>query len=111
MANTVDIFAGTGTEAAKLCGASPEMDEAAGKVLQTAITIAQSHRLTGAYINALGVDSIPGKRGVRDRAVIATDPLAHVIEAGYMRQTAHGMQHVPGQFILTRAAAETPGIG
>ena len=111
MAGTVDIFSGTGTEAAKLCSQSDALDVAAGKVLATAISIAQFHRLTGAYISSLGVDSIPGKRGVRDRAVIATDPLAHVIEAGYMRQTANGMQHVPGQFVLTRAAAETPGVG
>lgn len=105
---TTEVFKGTGTEVAKIVSASGALQEAAERVKATAVQIAQSNRLTGAYISAMAVETIPGKRGVRDAAVVNTDPAAHIIESGYLKPTKSGTKRVAGQFILTRAAAETP---
>lgn len=106
MARPTVIYSGIGTQVAKLVGTDRSMDAAAETVLAKAKQIARTHRQSGAYMDSFGYAPIKGKKGVIDREVFNEDPAAHIIESGYLRKTATGIQHVAGQFILTRAAKE-----
>ena len=61
------------------------------------------HRLTGNYIQHLDVRNVPGKKGVRDRIVVATDKAAYSIEWGHYTQSG---TWVPGQHILGGAISD-----
>lgn len=75
-----------------------EVRAAAELVLARAQALAAVHRLSGRYSASLKVQA----SGSLDYDVVATDPAAVPIEFGHT--TKHGRQ-VPGQYILTRAAA------
>ena len=97
------VYNGAGTKVAKLPGVQPALDAAAAKVLANAKTLAAGHVDTGAYVESLGVEKTPGKKGVTDRLVYSDDPAAAHIEYGYISR-GKPPRYVPGQFILTKAA-------
>jgi hypothetical protein len=100
-----------------MAGNHEEMDIVAKKLYVLARARAESHRLTGDYIRKLSVKNVPGKKGVRDRMVIAGDKAAMSIEYGHtvrrrrseLMQNSHEFRWVPGQYILTGAIAAIPG--
>lgn len=103
---------------AKMCGDDQIMDDVANKLHALAMRRAVAHRLTGAYISQLKVKNVPGKKGVRDRMVIAGDKAAMSIEYGHAvrynrgdgaQKNSYNFKWVPGQFILTGAIGAIPG--
>ena len=99
---------------ARMAGKDPEMDRVANRLYRIAFTLASGHRLTGNYMSKLSVKEVPGKKGVRDRMVIAGDIAAMSIEYGHsVRINAEGnganFKWVPGQYILTGAINAIPG--
>ena len=97
------VYKGSGTKVAKMAGVQPALDAAAAKVLARAKTLAAGHVDTGAYVESLGVEKTPGKKGVVDRLVYSDDPAAAHIEYGYITR-GKPPRYVRGQFILTKAA-------
>ena len=106
---------GIGTTVARMTGNHPEMDRVAHELLALATARAVEHRLTGHYISKLSVKNVPGKKGVRDRLVIAGDIAAMSIEYGHsvrVKKAGHNeanFKWVPGQYILTGAIRAIPG--
>lgn len=100
---------------ARMAGNHSEMDRVAKRLYRIAFTLATGHRLTGNYMEKLSVKNVPGKRGVRDRMVIAGDMAAMSIEYGHaVRINKAGRNEanfkwVPGQYILTGAINAIPG--
>lgn len=103
---------------ARMAGKSQEMDDVANKLYRLALGRAQGHRLTGNYIEKLKVKEVPGKKGVRDRMVIAGDMAAMSIEYGHAvrfnrgsdaPRNSYNFKWVPGQYILTGAINAIPG--
>lgn len=94
------VFAGVGTKLAKLPGLQPELDKAAGSILNRAKAHAAGRTDSGAYMSSLKVKAVPGKKGVKDREVYSDDPGAIPIEFGHISE---GGKWVPGQRILLRA--------
>lgn len=94
---------------ARMAGRHPEMDRVANKLLALAKARAVPHILTSDYIRGLRVRKAPGKKGVTDRLVEATDKAAMSIEYGHaVRINKAGYNEanfkwVPGQYILTGA--------
>lgn len=113
------VYAWVPNGVARMAGRSDEMDHVAHKLYRLALGRAQSHRLTGMYISKLSVKEVPGKKGVRDRMVIAGDIAAMSIEYGHAvrfnrgsdaPKNSYNFKWVPGQYILTGAIAAIPGI-
>lgn len=100
---------------ARIAGDDIEMDVAAHKLLTIAKARALKHRLTGAYLSKLKVENVAGKKGVRDRLVVAGDKAAMSIEYGHAVRTKNNdpskadFKWVPGQYILTGAINEIEG--
>jgi hypothetical protein len=92
-----EVYTWVGVGVARMCGDSPAMDEVAGQLMAAVLRRAADHRLTGNYIDHLKVKNVPGKKGVRDRIVEATDKAAYSIEWGHYTQSG---TWVPGQHIL-----------
>lgn len=98
------VYKAAGTRVAKLPGLQPVLQAEALAILATAKALAASHTDTGAYSASLTVKSVPGRKGVRDRLVVANDKAAIHIEYGHLRVQENGKPvWVPGQYILTRA--------
>lgn len=106
--------------AARMCGNDAVMDETAAELLALAHARALQHVLTGAYISQLSVANVAGRKGVRDRLVIAGDKAAVSIEYGHSvrinrgpnaLQNSMNFRWVPGQFILSGAMNAMPGFG
>ena len=95
------VFKGAGTKIAKLPGVQPVLDTAAAGVLARATANASAHVDTGEYLSKLHVQPVRGKKGVRDRLVVAGHPAAISIEYGHLSRNRSTF--VPGQYILTRA--------
>lgn len=109
------VYAWVPVGVARMAGNDPEMDKVAHKLYTLALARAEAHRLTGAYISQLSVKNVPGKKGVRDRMVIAGDKAAMSIEYGHAvrfhgEKNAANFKWVPGQYILTGAIAAIPGF-
>lgn len=104
-----EVFKHVPNQVARMAGDHPEMDLVANKLLFAAKVRARRHRLTGAYIAQLSTKNVPGKKGVRDRLVIAGDKAAMSIEYGHAHRTNNldpskaDFKWVPGQYILTGA--------
>ena len=104
-----EVFKNVPNQVARMAGTSLEMDVVAGKLLAIAKGRAIKHRLTGAYMAQLKIENVPGKKGVRDRLVVAGDKAAMSIEYGHTVRTGNDdpskpdLKWVPGQFILTGA--------
>lgn len=100
---------------ARMAGNDSEMDVVANKLYRIAFVLATGHRLTGNYLSKLEVKNVPGKKGVRDRMVIAGDIAAMSIEYGHTQRTNNSdpnepdFVYVPGQYILTGAINAIPG--
>ncbi len=104
--------------AAIMAGRSSEMDRVANRVKMSVLRIAAESRLTGAFMDSVSVQKVPGEAGVgvrvRDRIIVTTDPAALSIEYGHHASgrdqpginlpnaPANGTR-VPGKFIFTRA--------
>lgn len=97
-----EVYKGTGTKVAKMPGIQPHLDAAAAVVAARAKAIAAEYTDTGAYGRSIGVESVPGKKGVVDREVFADDPAAIPLEFGYVTRGKRP-RAVPGRYILTRA--------
>jgi len=106
-----EVYKWVGTGVARMAGEDPEMDRVARLVLFTVKGRALAHRLTGAYHAQLSAKSVPGKKGVRDRMVIAGDKAAYSIEWGHWspRKGEPGATWVPGQHIMGGAVFSLPG--
>lgn len=110
-----EVFKNVGNQVARMAGDSSEMDVAAHKLLALAKARAVKHRLTGAYMARLSVENVAGKKGVRDRLVVAGDKAAMSIEYGHAQRTNNqdpsksDFRWVPGQYILTGAINEIEG--
>ena len=95
-----EVYKGVGTKLAKLPGLQPVLQDTAEDIKAKAVALASGHRDTGAYASSLKVQSVPGKKGVTDRLVIADDPASVPIEFGHLTKSG---KWVEGQYILTRA--------
>lgn len=100
---------GTGTVVARMVGLSSEMTAFCHPVLLAAKALAATHIKTGNYEASFGIDKIPGKKGVVDRAIYNSDPQAHIIEDGHLQygKTDSGqvtVRWVEGLHIMRRAA-------
>lgn len=112
-----EVYGWVPNHVARIAGNDPEMDRVAKKLYTLALGRAVAHRLTGDYISKLSVKNVPGKKGVRDRMVIAGDKAAMSIEYGHSvrfnrtstEKNAYNFKWVPGQFILTGAINAIPG--
>lgn len=100
------VYKTAGILAAKMCGESSAMDDWAGTVLGAVKAQAAKHRDTGSYIRSLGVEEIPGKRGVTDRLVFSDDPAALSIEFGHFAGKGENRTWVPGKFIMINAVED-----
>jgi hypothetical protein len=92
-----EVYKWVGVGVARMVGDDPIMDETAARLMAAVLRRAVAHRLTGDYMDHLKVKNVPGKKGVRDRIVEASDKAAYSIEWGH--HTASG-SWVPGQHIL-----------
>lgn len=92
-----EVFKWVGVGVARMCGDDEIMDEVAQDLMLAVRRRAERHRLTGEYISKLHVKNVPGKKGVRDRIVEATDKAAWSIEWGHLSPAG---RWVPGQHIL-----------
>lgn len=103
-----EVFKHVGVTVARMAGDSPVMDEVAARLLAAVMRRAIQHRLTGEYISKLDVKNVPGKKGVRDRIVVANDKAAYSIEWGHWApgKGREGATWVPGQHILGGAIGE-----
>lgn len=99
------VFGGVGAKIARLPGIQPLLDMAAAGIKARAVAniMSSSKEPTGHYASSLEVRSVPGKKGVRDRLVVANDPGALAIEYGHLEVGEDGASWVPGKFPLTRA--------
>lgn len=110
-----EVFKNVGNQVARMAGDHQEMDVVAHKLHMIARKRALKHRLTGAYLSKLKVENVAGKKGVRDRLVVAGDKAAMSIEYGHAQRTNNDdpsksdFKWVPGQFILTGAINEIEG--
>ncbi len=85
-------------QAAQIAGEDPAMDAAAERIAANARGLAASHRVSGDYIGGIGVERIPGKRGVTDRIAFVDDPAAAHIEFGHMTRLGRGV-HGPRRWV------------
>ena len=108
-----EVFKHVPNEVARMAGNSDEMDIVAHALMAIVMRRAIEHRLTGDYIEHLKVKNVPGKKGVRDRIVEASDKAAYSIEWGHWtpKKGVGGAKFVPGQHILGGAINELPGVG
>lgn len=106
-----EVYKHVPNEVARMVGNDSVMDETAHSLMAIVIRRALAHRLTGDYIDHLHVKNVPGKKGVRDRIVEATDKAAYSIEWGHWspRKGEPGAVWVPGQHILGGAVNALPG--
>lgn len=108
-----EVYAGTGLEAARIAGEHPEMDRVAGRLRQLVKAEAARHRDSGAFGDSVIVQRARGRRGVQDRLVTATDPLAAVKEFGHAIRREKGgppVAIVHGMFTMARAIRKLPEV-
>ena len=104
------VYKHVGVTVARMAGDSDEMDRVANQLMAIVRRRAEQHRLTGDYISALSVENVPGKKGVRDRLIVAADKAAWSIEWGHTVTRKDGTSYwLPGQHILGGAIAQLPG--
>lgn len=109
-----EVYASAGIDAARIAGEDAEMDRVAGKLAVLVKAEARGHRSSGhIFAESILVRRIRGRRGVTDREVVATDPLAAAKEFGHViRNEADGPElgYVRGMFTMARAIAKLPGV-
>lgn len=111
MADSVYLYERNRITVAQIAGASGEFGSQAGRVLSAAKRVAAESAVTGAYLRALSMKTVPGESGsgvtVRDRLIVADDPGAGPIEWGHLirYKNSRRVRWVPGKHIMTRALA------
>ncbi|GAA1051373.1 DUF5403 family protein [Arthrobacter russicus] len=108
-----NVYRGLGTQVAKMPELQPSLDAAALKVLALVTAQAGQHAKTGDYVRGLKIENVRGKKGVRDRLVVATDPNSISIELGHLtRPLGEGVagprRWVPGLRIMGTALTRLP---
>lgn len=110
-----EVYAWVPVGVAKMAGNNSEMDDVADRLKRISFALALNHRLTGAYLAQLHTKNVAGKKGVRDRLVVAGDKAAMSIEYGHAvriknaGRNEYNFKWVPGQYILTGAIRAIPG--
>ena len=104
--------------AAQQAGADPHFSDIARKqVMHKAIALAAQHRKSGAFMDAIKMKKIPGRRGrgvrVQDRYVYTDDPRAASKEFGHLQgpKGEPGRERVAGQGIFTEVLARARDLG
>jgi hypothetical protein len=108
-----DVYVTAGIEAAKIAGESTEMNVVADELAARAKAEAGKHNDGGTFASSIGVVRARGKRGVTDRLVIATDPLAVPKELGHVVKNEKGgpvLGYVKGQHSMGKAVASMPEV-
>lgn len=108
-----DVYALAGIEAAKIAGESAEMDAVADELVARAKAEAGKHNDNGTFAASIRKIRARGKRGVTDRLVIATDPLAVPKELGHVVKNESGgpvLGYVKGQHSMGKAVASMPEV-
>ncbi|WP_243063188.1 DUF5403 family protein [Humibacter sp. RRB41] len=108
-----DVDVTAGITAAQIAGESAEMDVVAEELAARAKAEAQKHRDGGAFSSSIIVMKARGKRGVTDRLVAATDPLAVPKELGHVIKNEAGgpvLGYVKGQHSMGKAVASMPVV-
>lgn len=109
-----EVYANAGIDAARVAGEDPEMDRVASLLARLIKVQARGHRASGQeFADSLMVRRVRGRRGVTDREVVATDPLAAAKEFGHViRNEADGpvLGYVKGMFTMARAIARLPKV-
>jgi hypothetical protein len=104
-----EVFASAGIDVARIAGNSSEMDRVAADLARHAKTEAAKHSKDGTFERSIEVVNVPGRRGVRDRLVTATDPLAAIKEFGHtITSDGAPIGYVPGQHSLRNAINRMP---
>lgn len=107
------VNASAAIDAAQLAGESVVMDEVANKL--AALARAEASASSGHdFASSIEVQRVRGKRGVTDRLVVATDPLAAAIELGHViRNQPDGpvLGRVRGLHAMGKAVAALPEVG
>lgn len=102
------VFRNAPTEAARLVGASPAMDQVAAEVAAEVRAGWAAARDTGAIAASVSVESTPGKRGVTDRLVSSDAPGVLSAEFGHLTRLGKGTEGprrwVPGLHIFGKVA-------
>lgn len=106
------VFDNVYEAAADVAGPKPIFDHTAAQVLRAVKREAASHRLTGHYMNSLGV-TVAGDG--KDRVVYTTDPGAIPIEFGWVpirrvkgARRVQTAERVPGLAIFRKAYWSIP---
>jgi hypothetical protein len=108
-----DVYVTAAIEAAKIAGESSEMDLVAAELEARAKAEASKHNDDGTFASSIKVIRARGKRGVTDRLVIATDPLAVPKELGHVVKNEAGgpvLGYVRGQHSMGKAVASMPEV-
>jgi hypothetical protein len=106
------VYRIAGIEAARIAGDSAEMDAVADRLVLLAKSAAAEHNDSGTFSRSIRKRNVRGKRGVRDRVVEATDPLAAIKEFGHViRRDGDDIGYVPGQHSMQKAWRRMPRTG
>lgn len=104
------VYASAAILAAQIAGESSEMDAVANKL--AGLARSEASKVAGSvFANSIVVQRARGKRGVTDRLVVATDPLAAAKELGHViRNRADGpvLGRVKGLHPMGKAVAALP---
>ncbi len=101
-----------GILAAQVAGDDSEMDRVANEL--AALARAEASAVAGSeFASSIEVQTVRGPRGVSDRLVVATDPLAAAKELGHVvRNQPDGpvLGYVRGLHPMAKALAKMPGV-
>lgn len=93
------VFKKTGAELARLVSTTEAFDVEADKVHARVRAEAAKITDTGEYLSSIGIDAVPGRKGVIDRVIYSDDDGALAIEFG--RKTKDGFE--PGKHVFAKA--------
>ena len=108
-----DVYPIAGITAAKIAGDSAEMDIVSAGLAGLARAEAAKHNDSGKFSGSIRVRKVRGKRGVNDRLIEATDPLAAVKEFGHAVQNEKDgpvLGYVKGQHSMGNAIRRMPRV-
>lgn len=94
------VFKKTGDELARLVSTTEAFDVEADKVHARVRAEAAKITDTGDYLASIGIDAVPGRKGVIDRVIYSDDDGALAIEFG--RKTKDG-GFEPGKHVFAKA--------
>ncbi|WHS51388.1 DUF5403 family protein [Rothia sp. SD9660Na] len=94
------VFKSTGDELARFVSTTEAFDSEADKVHARVRSEAAKISETGEYLDSIGIDAFPGRKGVIDRVIYSDDDGALAIEFG--RKTKDG-GFEPGKHVFAKA--------